>query len=256
MHRLLGTFMALGLAVPGALATPQDANLDDAYGEVLDAYEEDFEGWQAETQAAIRAWNLERDDNPEALLDLPDHPAVAHYAAFLEVAGRGSGEAKLWCLEQFSHAHVPAERAALAKLRLYLDLLGGFASEPWIGNLARSAAHDSGRLLSVQTATGLLTELRERSEDPGVRSTCLYYMASCVRGAGRDEEAVAILKEMIAENPDHEQSKLAVGQVFRSENLQIGMIPPDFTTKDVDGNEMKLSDYRGKVTVLDFWGFW
>jgi peroxiredoxin len=38
--------------------------------------------------------------------------------------------------------------------------------------------------------------------------------------------------------------------------LSIGRRAPDFTTKDVDGVEFKLSDYRGKVVVLDFWGFW
>jgi hypothetical protein len=25
---------------------------------------------------------------------------------------------------------------------------------------------------------------------------------------------------------------------------------------DIDGNRFKLSDYRGKVVVLDFWGHW
>lgn len=31
---------------------------------------------------------------------------------------------------------------------------------------------------------------------------------------------------------------------------------PDIVGEDVDGKEFKLSDYRGKVVVLDFWGFW
>ena len=31
---------------------------------------------------------------------------------------------------------------------------------------------------------------------------------------------------------------------------------PDISGEDVDGKEFKLSDYRGKVVVLDFWGFW
>ncbi len=31
---------------------------------------------------------------------------------------------------------------------------------------------------------------------------------------------------------------------------------PEITGEDVNGKEFKLSDYRGKVVVLDFWGFW
>ena len=38
--------------------------------------------------------------------------------------------------------------------------------------------------------------------------------------------------------------------------IKVGRIAPDFETEDVDGTPFKLSDYRGKVVVLDFWGFW
>ena len=30
----------------------------------------------------------------------------------------------------------------------------------------------------------------------------------------------------------------------------------EWYAKDTEGAEMKLSDYRGKVILLDFWGFW
>ncbi len=35
-----------------------------------------------------------------------------------------------------------------------------------------------------------------------------------------------------------------------------GQRAPDFTLKDPAGNSHKLSDYRGKVVVLDFWATW
>jgi peroxiredoxin len=31
---------------------------------------------------------------------------------------------------------------------------------------------------------------------------------------------------------------------------------PDFTLKDLDGKEVSLSDYRGKIVVLNFWAVW
>jgi len=37
---------------------------------------------------------------------------------------------------------------------------------------------------------------------------------------------------------------------------QIGTIAPEIEGEDLDGKRFKLSDYRGKVVVLDFWGHW
>src|SRR5438105_9037394 len=31
---------------------------------------------------------------------------------------------------------------------------------------------------------------------------------------------------------------------------------PEIKGEDMDGKPLKLSDYRGKVVLLDFWGFW
>src|SRR5881397_2162529 len=37
---------------------------------------------------------------------------------------------------------------------------------------------------------------------------------------------------------------------------RVGQPAPEIEGEDIDGNRMKLSDFRGKVVVLDFWGFW
>jgi hypothetical protein len=39
-------------------------------------------------------------------------------------------------------------------------------------------------------------------------------------------------------------------------NLQVGKVAPDITGEDIDGTAFKLSDYRGRVILLDFWGHW
>jgi peroxiredoxin len=38
--------------------------------------------------------------------------------------------------------------------------------------------------------------------------------------------------------------------------LSIGKLAPDIEGKDFDEVAFKLSDYRGKIVVLDFWGDW
>ena len=39
-------------------------------------------------------------------------------------------------------------------------------------------------------------------------------------------------------------------------NIVEGTMAPDFTLKDINGEELTLSSLRGKYVVLDFWGSW
>jgi hypothetical protein len=39
-------------------------------------------------------------------------------------------------------------------------------------------------------------------------------------------------------------------------SLAVGRPAPEITGEDLDGKPMKLSDYRGKVVLLTFWGHW
>ena len=34
------------------------------------------------------------------------------------------------------------------------------------------------------------------------------------------------------------------------------MVSPKFTLSDANGTPIKLSDYQGKVVLLDFWATW
>jgi AhpC/TSA family len=45
-------------------------------------------------------------------------------------------------------------------------------------------------------------------------------------------------------------------ELFVIRNLAVGKTAPDIVGDDLDGKPFKLSDYRGKVVVLDFWGNW
>jgi hypothetical protein len=47
----------------------------------------------------------------------------------------------------------------------------------------------------------------------------------------------------------------AKSELFAIRNLDIGKVAPDIEGEDQDGQRFKLSDYRGKVVLLDFWSY-
>jgi thiol-disulfide isomerase/thioredoxin len=48
----------------------------------------------------------------------------------------------------------------------------------------------------------------------------------------------------------------AAAPAVRKATLAAGAVAPDFTASTVDGTEVKLSDFKGKVVILDFWATW
>ncbi|HEV3205118.1 MAG TPA: hypothetical protein VGY77_12070 [Gemmataceae bacterium] len=51
-------------------------------------------------------------------------------------------------------------------------------------------------------------------------------------------------------------AKDAERDLFEIRNLSVGKVVPEIEGEDMDGKKIKLSDYRGKVVMLDFWGHW
>ena len=49
---------------------------------------------------------------------------------------------------------------------------------------------------------------------------------------------------------------LSATQVYSSENNMVGKTAPVFSLMDLNGNTVNLSDYKGKVVILNFWATW
>ena len=103
--------------------------------------------------------------------------------------------------------------------------------------------------------------LAEGSPDNMVKAWAMYSHASMMK-SGRNvpedvaEEADAILAEAEQLAAGTLLADKIAGPRFVKERLQVGMEAPDIEGEDLDGVEFKLSDYRGKVVVIDFWGDW
>jgi hypothetical protein len=62
--------------------------------------------------------------------------------------------------------------------------------------------------------------------------------------------AVDLYKDNEAQRKDAEQELKVL------KTMRVGKEAPEIKAPDLDGKEFKLSDYRGKVVMLDFWGNW
>jgi hypothetical protein len=79
--------------------------------------------------------------------------------------------------------------------------------------------------------------------------------------ASAEKEVESLLEKVEKDFADISSGRGTLGKSARSElnemrNLGVGKASPEITGSDIDGKSFKLSDYRGKVVVIDFWGDW
>jgi hypothetical protein len=75
------------------------------------------------------------------------------------------------------------------------------------------------------------------------------------KGAGRLlDEAEGVLKQVVENTPKLDEGVKELQ--FALKHLTVGRTAMEIEGEDLDGRKFKLSDYRGKVVVLDFWGNW
>jgi hypothetical protein len=111
----------------------------------------------------------------------------------------------------------------------------------------------------------LLEQVIEKNPDRDVRAQAMLAraevrLAPAEEGGTVDESdreaALADLRAALEVVGDEQLRARIGGALNEQEHLQVGMVAPDIAGSDLDGIEFKLSDYRGKVVLLDFWGFW
>lgn len=117
------------------------------------------------------------------------------------------------------------------------------------------------RPLGPKKSAAFLQKVVDESPHNLPRAWAMYWMAqSLTRGRGVSDEDKAKAANLMQQAEKLAEGTLLADKIagprFKEERLQIGMIAPEIVGEDLDGVKFKLSDYRGKVVVLDFWGFW
>lgn len=88
------------------------------------------------------------------------------------------------------------------------------------------------------------------------KSLVSFYAISLVNPQGNEQAMVAYAEKVDKSLRQHSAVKNFVEKVSRLKAVQVGQIAPDFTIPSIDGKQVKLTDYRGKYVLLDFWASW
>lgn len=136
--------------------------------------------------------------------------------------------------------------------------------------LTRYVPH-CGRLLPAEKAETIFRTLIEKNNFDSVKASATYSLQALLDKQAKTIEGekskaltaeVKSLQETLKNDYPEMLDLTGVPFVTRikgsrfARNIAIGKMAPDIVGKDLDGVEFKLSDYKGKVIVLDFWGHW
>jgi hypothetical protein len=176
-------------------------------------------------------------------------------------------DAKIWLMSEMPE--LDDEDAKAATIGEMTDaILEEYAKSPHLGRLA-----DHLDLYTEEQADRYFRNLRENSPHAPVRAAAIFYPARekfnlLRRGRLEDvpenREAVeADLQLLIDEYGDiplagksYGVAADAVLNPYAPERLAIGQLAPEIVGITADGEEILLSQFKGKVTVFYFWGDW
>lgn len=231
--------------VPAApiMAPPAEAAAD-----VDAAYRKLVADYNAAQNAYYAAWRKARAEN--VAFDQSKHPRNEYLGKFEELARANAGTdvaISAWVMALRCGADRDAVCAVLMKDHIgsekLVDALYTFSygseNQAVLGEIAAKSPHRAVKGVAyLLLGANLLRENDSAKADP-LLVMCQWKYADVPLYGGRTTVG-----------------RKAAGCLFEARNLAIGQSVPEIEGEDTDGVVFKLSDYRGKVVLLDFWGNW
>jgi hypothetical protein len=247
-------------------AKPADAP---AAAPAQSSFEAELKKLAARWRSARREYDraIKRGGDPSTLVD----PTAEHVASARELALRAAADpmvAEVWTFALDISKGDP-------KGELYTECLATLRDGAIEERLARLIVEEWRPTLGSDAAESRLAALAERKLDAPAANAVRFALATSLlrpeHVAGAKSNAFAaegestperiararkLLEDVRAAEKDSALAKRADDMLFAFEHLAIGTTAEDFSTVDENGKPWKLSDYRGKVVVVDFWGYW
>ena len=94
----------------------------------------------------------------------------------------------------------------------------------------------------------------DQTLDPVVRASLMYCRKIFL---GHDYEPFKRVLDMISENErDAQVVQFVIDEVTKRKSAALGGEAYNFTFVDLEGKNVSLSDFRGKLVLIDFWASW
>jgi hypothetical protein len=143
-------------------------------------------------------------------------------------------------------------------------LVEKYPDNPAIAQLCNILAHGG-----VERGDQLLKTILEKADKPAVKAAAAMGLGQALankldslgdntaeieKTAADAEKYLVMAVDLYKDNAD--QKKAAEQELKALRTIRVGKEAPEIKGPDLDGKDFKLSDYRGKVVLLDFWGNW
>ena len=223
---------------------------------------ESYEALLAEYEAAVKAWKTklgEAGDREQRKALRKQRPTESFAPRFTALAESGEGRAILWLLDNLRYLGLSVREREPQRRAWYEQLFAQHVEAAWFGDALSQLWTDRKRFDEGDTLSSWLQQ-RPRQE-PGQRSrrTSALLPRLRRRALGRLDGAEARLRgaRLARRRPaGHEVRGPGAPRPVPDARPRGGGDGDRLRRKTVDGETFRLSDYRGKVVLLDFWGFW
>lgn len=174
-----------------------------------------------------------------------------------------AGDALLWILDKAARS---PEMPRAVKM-LEMEHLQNPHIKSYLPDLSQRLRRWPGEFPDIER---FLRVVHEKNTDRDTQALACYALAMGLKHHGNPElrkEAESLFELCVTKYPDcivpqehHikkgkliERAKEELSQIRK---LAVGQVAPEIAGYDLEGKAFKLSDYRGKVVLLTFWGAW
>ncbi len=168
---------------------------------------------------------------------------------------RVKGDARNKVYGELTSLHLNSDRLSLLAQELGRDLSPTAHTEGWLRELIEKSSNEKVKGIATFALATYLQNVRDRPQFNVEKEYLSNRTAEQI-----DTEIESLLTICLEKFADVSAEKSTLGELANARlltsQIKVGKLAPDIQGKDLDDVEFKLSDYRGKVVVIDFWGDW